>query len=72
VLHGAGSFAAEFEDFDHAAIARAMGCNGIRIENPDDFAGALEEALKSDLPTVIDIMTSLDVSFRDVTSPLTE
>ena len=26
VLHGGGPFAAEFNDFDHAAIARAMGC----------------------------------------------
>ena len=31
VLHGSGPFAAEFKDFDHAAIARAMGCRGVRI-----------------------------------------
>ena len=31
VLHGGGPFAAEFNDFDHAAIARAMGCNGVRV-----------------------------------------
>ena len=34
VLHGGGPFAAEFADFDHAAIARAMGCNGVRITDP--------------------------------------
>ncbi len=28
VLHGSGPFAAEFNEFDHAAIARAMGCRG--------------------------------------------
>ena len=28
VLHGSGPFAAEFKDWDHAAIARAMGCRG--------------------------------------------
>ena len=34
VLHGGGPFAAEFADFDHAAIARAMGCNGVRVTDP--------------------------------------
>ena len=32
VLHGGGPFAAEFNDFDHAAIARAMGCHGVRVD----------------------------------------
>lgn len=70
VVHGAGPFAAEFNDFDHAAIARAMGCNGVRITDPDEIGPALAEAAKSKLPTVLDIVVSMDVSFRDVTSPL--
>ncbi|MDB5480253.1 MAG: hypothetical protein JWO83_1306 [Caulobacteraceae bacterium] len=72
VLHGGGPFAAEFNDFDHAAIARAMGCNGVRVTDPADLAGAIQAATRSDLPTVIDVVTSLDVSFRDVTSPLAD
>ena len=70
VLHGGGPFAAEFHDFDHAAIARAMGCNGQRIEDAKDFAPALKEALASGKPTVLDVRTSLKTSFADVTSPL--
>jgi acetolactate synthase-1/2/3 large subunit len=70
VYHGGGPFAAEFNDFDHAAIARAMGCNGVRVTDPAELAGAIEAAARSDLPSVIDVVTSLDVSFRDVTSPL--
>ena len=70
VLHGGGPFAAEFNDFDHAAIARAMGCNGVRITDPAQLAQAISEAAKSDIPTVLDVVTSLEVSFRDVTSPL--
>jgi acetolactate synthase-1/2/3 large subunit len=70
VLHGGGPFAAEFNDFDHAAIARAMGCNGVRITDPAALAGAIQDAVKADKPTVLDVVTSLDVSFRDVTSPL--
>ncbi len=70
VLHGGGPFAAEFNDFDHAAIARAMGCKGIRVELPDDLAPALQEALAARVPTVIDVRTSLKTSFADVTSEL--
>jgi acetolactate synthase-1/2/3 large subunit len=70
VYHGGGPFAAEFNDFDHAAIARAMGCHGVRVTDPADLAGAIEAAAKADRPTVIDVITSLEVSFRDVTSPL--
>jgi acetolactate synthase-1/2/3 large subunit len=70
VLHGGGPFAAEFNDFDHAAIARAMGCNGTRIEDAKDLGPALQEALASRKPTVLDVRTSLKTSFADVTSAL--
>ena len=70
VLHGGGAFAAEFNDFDHAAIARAMGCNGVRVTDANDLGPAIADAVRAETPTVIDVVTSLDVSFRDVTSPL--
>jgi acetolactate synthase I/II/III large subunit len=70
VLHGGGPFAAEFADFDHAAIARAMGCNGVRVTDPDALGPALREALTARIPTVIDVRTSLAQSFSDITSPL--
>jgi acetolactate synthase-1/2/3 large subunit len=70
VLHGGGPFAAEFDDFDHAAIARAMKCNGIRVTAPDQLDSALRDAIASGRPTVVDVVTSLEVSYRDVTSPL--
>jgi acetolactate synthase I/II/III large subunit len=70
VLHGSGPFAAEFKDFDHAAIARAMGCRGARVEDPAALGPALREALAAPGPAVIDVRTSLAVSFADVTSPL--
>ena len=60
----------EFHDFDHAAIARAMGCNGIRVEEAKDLTHALQEALAARQPTVIDVRTSLKTSFADVTSAL--
>jgi acetolactate synthase I/II/III large subunit len=70
VLHGSGPFAAEFGDFDHAAIARAMGCGGMRVEDPRDLAAALREALMARVPYVVDVRTSLATSFADITSPL--
>ena len=70
VLHGSGPFAAEFNDFDHAAIARAMGCRGQRLEDPAALGPALQEALGARVPTVLDVRTSLAVSFADITSPL--
>ena len=70
VLHGSGPFAAEFKDFDHAGIAHAMGCRGVRVEEPAALGPALQEAIASRAPTVIDVLTSLKVSFADITSPL--
>ena len=70
VLHGGGPFAAEFNDFDHAAIARAMGCRGERITDPAALGPALREAITARVPTVLDVRTSLKVSFADITSPL--
>lgn len=70
VYHGSGPFAASFKDFDHAAIARAMGCNGVRVTEPSELGPALREALGSRVPTVIDVRTSMSVSFADITSPL--
>jgi acetolactate synthase I/II/III large subunit len=70
VYHGSGPFAAEFKDFDHGAIARAMGCNGVRVTEPSALRPAIEAALKARTPSVIDVRTSMDVSFADITSPL--
>ena len=70
VLHGGGPFAAEFNDLDHAAIARAMGCRGVRINEPAALGPALREAMNARVPTVIDVRTSLAQSFADITSPL--
>jgi len=70
VLHGGGPFAAEFQDFDHAEMARAMRCHGIRVTKAADLEPAIREAMACGKPCVIDVLTSLKVSFRDVTSPL--
>jgi acetolactate synthase-1/2/3 large subunit len=72
VKHGQGNrpIASTFADMDFAAIARAIGCRGIRVEGVEQVGPALCEALGGVEPTVVDVVTSFRPSFRDVTSPL--
>jgi acetolactate synthase-1/2/3 large subunit len=72
VMHGQRDrqISSDLGAFDHAAIAEAMGCRGVRVEHPGELAGALAAAFAADVPTVIDVTTSLDETFEKVTSPL--
>jgi acetolactate synthase I/II/III large subunit len=48
-------------EMDYAAIARAMGCNGIRVEDPDRLAAALATGLaERSRPTVLDVVVTRD------------
>jgi acetolactate synthase-1/2/3 large subunit len=48
-------------EMDYAAIARAMGCNGIRVEDPDRLGAALASGLSERTrPTVLDIVVTRD------------
>jgi acetolactate synthase I/II/III large subunit len=60
----------EFHDFDHAAIARAMGCEGVRAESVADVAAALDAARASSVPYVIDVPITLEASFLDSTATI--
>ena len=51
---------AEFGDVDFSAVARAVGCEGVRITDPAHLRGAIEEALGNDRPTVIDVVIDHD------------
>ncbi len=44
----------EFRGMDYAKLAEAFGANGVRVSSEAEYARALEEALKSDVLTVID------------------
>ncbi len=56
VMYGSHTEACQFSPVDHAAIARACGCEGVRIENPADFKPALERALRASTTTLIDVV----------------
>ena len=46
----------DFVAVDHAAIARACGVKGIRLERAQDIAAAIAEALATDGPVLIDVI----------------
>jgi len=45
LMYGEGAYqSADLSETDYAAAACALGCHGIRVERPDDLAGALRDA----------------------------
>ncbi|MGI9614629.1 MAG: thiamine pyrophosphate-binding protein [Acidimicrobiales bacterium] len=60
-IHDSRFISTDFSDLDYAAIARAFGCVGIRVECSSDLDGAISEALACDLPAVVDVQIMNDV-----------
>ena len=46
-----------FRGANFAKIAQELGCLGIRVEDPQQIAGALKAALEADRPVVVDVVT---------------
>jgi pyruvate dehydrogenase (quinone) len=63
VMEGDPRYAATqtIPDFRYADYARLLGLDGIRVERPDEVAGAWERALASDRPFVIDAVVDRTV-----------
>ena len=61
-MYGSGNYqSSDLIELNYAAIAQAMGCRGIRVERPDDLAGAYRTALaERTAPTVIDVVVTRD------------
>ena len=49
-----------FHDVDFSKIAQSMGGFGIRVERPGDIQNALEQALASGKPAVVDIASDIN------------
>jgi acetolactate synthase-1/2/3 large subunit len=52
--------AVDFAPVDHAAIARACGCDALRIEDPAEFAPKVEQALRARKPFLFDVIIDPD------------
>jgi acetolactate synthase-1/2/3 large subunit len=61
-MFGKGNYqSSDLVEMDYAAISRAMGCKGIRVEDPNKLSAALREGLENtDTPTVLDIVVTRD------------
>lgn len=61
-VYGAGSYqSSDLHEMNYAEIATAMGCLGMRVEDPDQIAPALRRALdNTSVPTVLDLVVTRD------------
>lgn len=61
-MFGPGHYqSSELSEIDYAALARTVGCHGLRVERPEQLAPALREALsQTDRPTLVDVVVTRD------------
>lgn len=57
LVAGLPSYGTTNKNPDFAAVARACGAYGVRVEKPKDLAGALKTAFKHKGPALVDIVT---------------
>lgn len=60
LVFGRSTTGIKFVTVDHAAVARSVGAEGVRIDDPAEFGPALQEALGSGRVTVLDVISSPD------------
>jgi acetolactate synthase I/II/III large subunit len=61
-MYGEGAYqSSDLAETDYAATANALGCRGIRVEDPDKLGAAIRTALETrDVPTVLDVVVTRD------------
>ncbi|WP_435973434.1 pyruvate dehydrogenase [Streptomyces sp. Qhu_M48] len=57
LVAGLPSYGTTNKNPDFAAIARAAGAYGVRVEKPKQLSGALKDAFKHDGPALVDVVT---------------
>jgi acetolactate synthase-1/2/3 large subunit len=62
LMYGPGAYqSSDLAETNYAKVAEAMGCTGLRVENPDDLEGALRRGIAADGgPVVIDVIVTRD------------
>ncbi|MBV9078381.1 MAG: thiamine pyrophosphate-binding protein [Methylobacteriaceae bacterium] len=61
-VYGEGRYqSSDLSEVNYAEVAKAYGCLGIRVEDPEDLAGALAAGLENtDTPTLLDVVVTRD------------
>jgi len=62
LMYGQGAYqSSDLAEMNYARVAEAMGCTGIRVEDPEELAGAFREGLAANgRPVVIDVVVTRD------------
>ncbi|KAA0912880.1 thiamine pyrophosphate-binding protein [Aquicoccus porphyridii] len=62
LMYGEGNYqSSDLAETNYAKVAEAMGCHGIRVEEPGELEGALKAAFaERNRPSVIDVMVTRD------------
>jgi acetolactate synthase I/II/III large subunit len=69
-LHGRHGELWHFQDTDFGRVAESMGVLGLTVTRPSDFEGALDKALDSNGPALINVVTDIQaLAPRGVTVP---
>lgn len=60
-MYGARYQSSDLAEMNYAEVAEAMGCQGIRVEDPEEFAGAVERGIaETGRPTIVDVVVTRD------------
>ena len=66
---GRGEELIRFGPTDFTEVAKSFGVRGIRVEQPQDIAPALQQALAADEPVLVDVVTDLEPRAPEAWSP---
>jgi acetolactate synthase-1/2/3 large subunit len=50
-----------FNNIDLTAVAKSLGCIGIKVEDPKDLQTALHDAVRAEGPVLIDVVTDYNI-----------
>jgi acetolactate synthase-1/2/3 large subunit len=60
-LHGRHGELWQFQDLDLAKVAEAHGVTGITVHKAGEFPAAMDRALSSRGPTVVNVVTDMEI-----------
>ncbi|MFL5152998.1 MAG: thiamine pyrophosphate-binding protein [Microvirga sp.] len=61
LMYGEGAYhASDLAETNYAKVAEALGCTGVRVEEPGAVGPALEQAFRTQGPVVIDVVVTRD------------
>jgi acetolactate synthase-1/2/3 large subunit len=61
LMYGAGNYhASDLAETNYAKVSDALGCTGIRVEQPADMGPALTRAFATKGPVVLDVVVTRD------------